>query len=209
MILYLKNECNKSYKVTDMFGRFMGKIDFTSTSRPGIGLKSHLKDGEFKIEIPSFFSSKTREDIVLRREAGVCTIKGLLSRIYYCTKKGSNFINGIYYWELHYKGDMYRAYEVGMKSKGIYLCVYKNNELVAIVSKAMKTKHFSGSYEIYAENDVLVEILLLLSSYWDVVRWADVESCSVNHALNTWQKELKEKYDENFISAIKKKHGIF
>lgn len=208
MILHLENESNRNYKITGTSGEHLGEIKFLSTERNGIGLEAHLKDGNFKMEIPPLFGSKTRKNDVLKQEAGLCIINGLLCKIYYCTKKGSNFINGIYYWELKHCNDVYRFYEVGLKKKGIYLCVYRNDELVAIVSKTMKTRHFSGSYEIYAKNDVSVEILLLFSSYWDITRWMEVESCSVNHVLNTWQKELKEKHDENFILEIKKMHGI-
>ncbi len=208
MILYLENESNKGYKTTDVFGRYVGKIDFSSTCESGIGIESQSKDGGFKLEIHRLFGQKIREDVVLKREAGVCTINGLLSHIYYCTKKGSNFINGIYYLELKYDDNIYKVYEVGLKRKGIYLCIYRNYELVAMVSKAIKTKHFSGFYEIYAKDDVPAEILLLFSSYWDIIRWAEVESSSVNHSLNTWQKELKEKYDENFIPEIKKMHSV-
>lgn len=208
MILYLENQSNRIYKIVDVFGKHVGKINFSSTERHGIGLEAHLKDGNFKMEIPPLFGLKIKENVVLKREAGICAINGLLCYIYYCTKKGSNFINGIYYWELKYYNDVYKFYEVGLKRKGIYLCIYRNDELVAIVSKEMSTKHFSGKYAIYSKIDVPVEILLLFSLYWDITRWVDVESCSINHSLNTWQRELKEKFDESFISEIKEMHGI-
>ena len=57
MILYLENQSNRIYKIVDVFGKHVGKINFASTERHGIGLEAHLKDGNFKMEIPPLFYS--------------------------------------------------------------------------------------------------------------------------------------------------------
>ena len=54
---------------------------------------------------------------------------------------------------------------------------------------------------MYREKEMPGRILYMLVTYWDFIKWYP-ESSYESHTLNTWQKELKNKYDPNFIPRI-------
>lgn len=122
--------------------------------------------------------------------------------MFYCGKKGSNFLNGIYFWAFRINNQEYLAYEVGFKRKGIYLCIWNNDQTLAIISKDTHTKHFESNYTVYAENGLSSELLSVCTLFWDLVRYYPSSSSEEYHTLNTWQRELRNKYDADFIARI-------
>ena len=141
-----------------------------------------------------------------RKEAGHFQENGQKGIIYNCGEKGSNFFNGIYYWEFYNFHHCYRAYEVGFGGKGIYYCLYENNQLKAIISKVTHTKNFESYYTIY-NTDVPPHWLAMINLYWDLTRFASSRSAEEWHRLDTWQKAIKTKFDPDFISAVLSREG--
>lgn len=74
--------------------------------------------------------------------------------------------------------------------------------------KKTHTKKFESNYSIYAENCQDFEFLIVINAYWDISRYFISSSGEERHTLNTWQKELKNKYDPEFIPRIKAMDGI-
>ena len=136
-----------------------------------------------------------------RKEAGRFQENGQEGIIYNCGEKGSNFFNGIYYWEFCNPNHCYRTYEVGFGRKGIYYCLYENDQLKVIISKVTHTKNFGSGYTIY-NTDVPPHWLAMINLYWDVTRFAPTRSSEEWHRLDTWQKAIKNKFDPNFIPQV-------
>ena len=183
-------------------------IGFEKTSFGTISLKGQLKNTKIQLNINSKFGNRIQEGAVYKELCGDFSLDNRTGSIFYCGKKGSNFLNGIYFWSFVLNGEIYNTYEVGFGRKGIYLCVWKDDQLIAIISKKTHTKKFESNYSIYAENCQDFEFLIVINAYWDISRYFISSSGEEWHTLNTWQKELKNKYDTEFIPRIKAMDGI-
>lgn len=178
-------------------------ISFDKMSQGNIVVSSDDPNCSFQMEIYPTFRNSQKNGIETKQQSGEFSLQTYSGGIInYCGKKGSNFLNGIYYWTFEIAGQKLIAYEVGFGRKGIYLCIWNEDQLLAVVSKDVHTKRFESKYIIYAENTVPVDLLSICSLYWDLTRYYPTSSAEEFHTLNTWQKELKNKYDPNFIKRI-------
>lgn len=122
------------------------------------------------------------------------------------------FLKSYPYYLICYNDDTYYGYEVGFGAKGLYLCIYRNEQLIAIVDKKLRVVNFKDTYTAYLENDDDAMIVSLFVVYYDTTAYGDVMEIAVRSVkerrVNTIQKELIDKYDANFIPKIKAKHGI-
>lgn len=189
-------------------GVLYGKVSLENGGRTGIKAQSNFPQNNFSMEINTFFGKKIKYNDILKQEAGKFNLDNEAGKIYYCGKKGSNFLNGIYYWNFQLSGVNYDIYEVGFGRKGLFYCIWRNNCLCAIISRKLHSKHFGGSYTIYAEEFLKDSLLIMLNVFWDITRFYPSESSEETISLKTWQKELKNKYDPSFIPRIKSMHGI-
>lgn len=187
-------------------GQKIGAITLGRSTAGLVDATGSFPSGNFHLTTDRIFGSPQWEGKINRRKAGQFQIDGQGGIIYDCGEKGSNFFNGIYFWEFCTQDRTYRAYEVGFGQKGVYYCIYENNQLMAIISKVTHTKHFESYYTIYAEN-IPIEWLALLNFYWDMTRYYPTQSSEEWHTLNTWQKELKNKFDPTFIPKIIAREG--
>ena len=80
------------------------------------------------------------------------------------------------------------------------MCVYLNSKLVA---ELMLHKKYGvkTTYSFYTMEDVPIELLVISTIYWDIINW--FEDGNGWYILNTWQKELKEKFDASFIEKYR------
>ncbi len=179
---------------------YVGAVRLTDGA--GINMQSDLGGRDFFLSIPTFFGAVTTDGPITRKEAGVFDLNGSAGCIYDCGKRGSNIFNGIGYWSFCCDGNVLDAYEVGFGKKGTYCCVWSDDQLIAIISKALRTKHFETGYIIYLEDETYFELLVLINAYWDMTRNHRSGSASSYSTLHTPQKELKNKYDPNFILRI-------
>ena len=106
----------------------------------------------------------------------------------------------------------YYLYEVGFGRKGLYLCFYEEDKLIAIADKNLVVINYRDEYKIYAESDKHIEIIMPLLLHYDMTAHGDMMSISAlsvkRKIVNTIQKELIAKYDPEFIPRIKAMHGI-
>ena len=110
------------------------------------------------------------------------------------------------YYKITIKGVELNCYIVGHGRKGIYICIYNNqNQLVAIVSKRMTVRNGRSQYTMYMVSDEWCEYITIIT---DIIHQLNYEENDQNSAtivgqcLNTWQKGLLAKYDANFIPSI-------
>ena len=181
--------------------------DCLNFSKPAKGssikVSGTLSNTETEFNIYNHYLEKTKINGVTKEWCGDYRIGKETGKIYYCGKKGSNFLNGIYFWTFEMSNQIIEAYEVGFGRKGIYLCLWSDNKLIAIISKKLHNKNFESSYQLFAESADKMVLIIIAASFWDITRYFVTASSEEWHTLNTWQKELKNKYDPTFIPRIK------
>jgi len=177
----------------------LGKAECTNSKFGEIGFNIQLGEKTVQLNQYNILGALTK-----RKENEVAKIYNGQeeSMIYYCTQKGSNFFNGIFFWKVCYEDRSYEVYEVGHGRKGIYYCIWSQGKTIAIISKEMHTKNFESNYFVFCEEDVPCELLVSINIFIDITRYFPSEAGEEFHALNTWQKELKNKYDPDFIPRI-------
>lgn len=113
---------------------------------------------------------------------------------------------------MNFQNTNYYLYEVGFGNDGLYLCIYKENELIAIADKDLKVINYKDHYTVYALNENYLKILLPLIMHYDITAHGDMMEIAVRSVrkkkVNTIQKGLIAKYDPNFIPRIKAMDGI-
>lgn len=124
----------------------------------------------------------------------------------------TGFLKGYPYYEIVYEGNLYYGYEVGFGKKGLYLCIYKGESLIAIVDKQLKVINYQDVYNIYFEDSMYIPVLLPFILYYDSTAYGDMMEVSLisikTKQVITRQKELIAKYDPTFIPRIQKMDDI-
>ena len=135
----------------------------------------------------------------------------LIGKIVGATKK-TGFLKAYAYYDVTFEGKQYYAYEVGFGSKGLYLCIYRDEQLIAIIDKALKVVNFKDTYKAFIKNDSDFDIVILFTIYYDATSYGDVMEIAVlslkEKRVNTIQKELISKFDQSFIDTIKAEEMI-
>jgi|BioPla2DNA2_1021312.scaffolds.fasta_scaffold16254_2 hypothetical protein len=123
------------------------------------------------------------------------------------------FLKGYAYSEMEYKGTLYQCYEVGMGSKGLFLCIYLGDSLIATVKKDKNVIDFKDNYMLYLISDEYFLIVSLFTLYYDVLNFGDILERQVHSSTTTIKytrnKELLEKYDPLFIQRIQSNESMY
>lgn len=114
------------------------------------------------------------------------------------------------YQEFTFKGEKYEMYDVRINGIGIYYCIYKDDELVAIVERNLNVKNWLDNYTIYSLNEIDKEFLCLATAYYDYVNFEERKlepSTATYHAENgngyiEFRKNILDKFDPKFIEKI-------
>ena len=132
----------------------------------------------------------------------------------YISKKGQGLFGRYSYWTFVYQGHKYDLYEVGLGREGIWLCIYCDDVTVAQCQLHTKVINYENEYTMYAVDTLPKELLVMIMTIWDVQGWFldklhDVDGAkdlnktanhnTTNYYRKTIQKDLKAKYDSNFI----------
>ena len=121
-------------------------------------------------------------------------------------KSCKGFLQSYNYLAFTYGEENYYLYEVGFGHKGLYLCVYQEDHLIAIADKALVVKNYRDMYKVYAEDEANLQAILPLLLQYDLTAHGDLMEISLyskkKKIVNTIQKELKEKYDPAFVERI-------
>lgn len=105
------------------------------------------------------------------------------------------------------------CYEVGHDNREILFCMYDSeNNMVATVSKRMTIKNGKSRYTMYISNDEFFEEVALATiiMHHENYEGGDKDGVGLSHvsqALNTYQKELLDKYQEDFIPRVIEQEG--
>ena len=122
-------------------------------------------------------------------------------------KKVKGFLQSYPYRVLKIGNEEFFLYEVGFGSKGLFLCIYKGDELIAIADKDLTVINYQDKYTVYTESDEYTSIIMTLIMHYDITAHGDMMEIAVKSVkrkkVNTIQKELIAKYDPNFIAMVK------
>lgn len=123
------------------------------------------------------------------------------------TRKGKSLFSAISYYEIRFRGESYLGYETGFGHKGLYLCLYRGDELLGIIEKELVTENFRDRYQCYLADESTLDLALAFTLYYDTARFSDLGNLAVRarrkDVINTVQKEQREKFDPDFIPRIK------
>ena len=127
------------------------------------------------------------------------------------TKKTGKLFGGYVYYELNFCNRQYIGYEIGRASQGIALCLYYNDKLLSICDKNIHVVNFQDDYNIYCENFDDIYMSTLFTIYYDMAKFPDMREIKLYSQVETYMvtanKELKSKYDPEFIPRIKAMEG--
>lgn len=116
------------------------------------------------------------------------------------------------YYEYVENDALYQVYEVGFGRKGLFLCFYRDDRLFCIVEKELTTINHKDHYTCYLTNPEYLPVISSFVIYYDVTQYGDFFEITMyskkTAVVNTYQKELKAKFDPNFIPKIKALEGI-
>lgn len=112
-----------------------------------------------------------------------------------------------YYYKLYLNDIELKCYIIGHGKEEILFVMYdKNENIVATVSKRMKVKNAKARYTMYIEDESWFKYVAIATiSIHQMVYDNEEEKITLGsqgHSLNTYQKELLDKYDPNFIPNV-------
>lgn len=189
------------YEVCDSNGE-IGYAGVTERCSDHIVVTVAFRDTKASISIMRSFGPQTKTNDGVQSNTGSFIIDGMNGEVFRCSKSGRHFFNGILYEKYCLSGEEYKAYEVGLGRKGIYLCVWAQDSIVAEISKDPVMKSFECSYEVYSDGTISEALLFLMCVYWDLTKYYPRGAANQRFVLNTWQKEMKNKYDPDFINRV-------
>lgn len=119
---------------------------------------------------------------------------------------------GYDYFNFVLEGKKYTVYEVGLGQDQHYICVYSENETVAIIHKKDIKHNYCDEYIIYTIDKTIMLDMCILALYFDCIRYPNhgefMGESYVDDSFLTTQKELNEMYDSSFIEMVKKLEKI-
>jgi len=119
---------------------------------------------------------------------------------------------GYAYYEMKYKGELYLCYEVGKGKQGLFLCIYKEEELIAIVEKDLTVSNYKDTYSFYILSSEYFVVTSLFTLYYDSLIFNNMLDRSVHSSSTTIKftrnKELLSKLDASFIEKVKELENI-
>lgn len=113
------------------------------------------------------------------------------------------------YQEFTFKGQKYDMYDVRMRGTGIFYCIYKDSELVAMIEKYLTVVNWLDNYTIYALDEIDSEFLFLAAAHNDYLNFEEeiMPQGQVYHretGVSTieYRKDILDKYDPDFKQKI-------
>jgi len=115
------------------------------------------------------------------------------------------------YQEFTFKGQKYDMYDVRLRGKGMFYCIYKDSDLVAMIERELPKINWLDNYTIYSLDEIDVEFLYLATAYYDYVNFEEVSlqanrqgefqvESGVSHI--EYRKDILDKYDPEFKNKI-------
>lgn len=182
--------------------------EFFMRSLNGFGVMGFKESGE------EWLPNRKEADGTIRQNVALVDMAGERIVIDYVSKKGQGLFGRYAYWNFIYQNHAYDLYEVGLGKDGIWLCIYQDGLTIAQCQLHTTVVNYENEYTMYAQDDISKELLVMIMTLWDVQGWfldkiKDVEGAKdltkkANHnktrySLSTVQKELKARYNPDFI----------
>lgn len=131
----------------------------------------------------------------------------------FCTKKHKgglfSFTKTYNYYEMQFRNNFYKIYEIRSRNTGINCVVYQNEKMVACIERNLKVENYLEHYVIYAEDNVDIDAIFLIACHFDYCD-PDEPKFPLSTVVNIkngcsvveYRKELLSKYDPNFKKRL-------
>lgn len=112
------------------------------------------------------------------------------------------------YDQLVMQDNIYDAYEVRTNGKGVWLCIFKDNVLVAEIEKIYPVVNYLNNYKIYLMDENNSEHICLIACQWhlgfDSNHKEERNSVEYDTGYGEYRKEVLEKFSEDFVEQVKR-----
>lgn len=137
---------------------------------------------------------------------------GEISSKVFVTKKILFLPIGYEYNEVLYRGRTYHMYESGLGANQHFFSIYFEGKTIAVIHKDDRVVNYLNTYTLYAETEEEMEVALICTMFLESTAFCD-RTAGIGYKVEdspyyTTQKELRDKYDPNFIPMIKEMHEI-
>lgn len=137
---------------------------------------------------------------------------GKISSKVFVTKKVLFLPVGYEYNEVIYEGKTYQMFESGLGKNQHFFSIYNEDETVAVIHKDDRVVNYLNTYTLYAEDKQEMEVALICTMFLEATAFCD-RTAGIGYKVDdtpyyTAQKELRDRYDSNFIPKIKLKDGV-
>lgn len=143
------------------------------------------------------FQKGTNEELAIYN---VCDASGNV--LGHMSRKRNKFLGGYFFFVLEIGGIEYRMYEVGLGKQGIKLPIYHQDSQIALIEKNITVYNNCDTYQISYPNDTSLLVSVLLTLYYDNLRFGNhgevVTNTKKNYYYLSTNKELKQKYNPNW-----------
>lgn len=113
---------------------------------------------------------------------------------------------GYDYFQIHFHHSEYELYEIGLGEDQHYLCIRQKETTVAIVHKPMEVKSHLDTYVIYLEYENYKDIACIAALFIDGLEYSsddEIAGSRIKEEYLSFNKELKEKFDLEFLERVK------
>lgn len=118
----------------------------------------------------------------------------------------ANFFIGQRNYTIHWRDRELIAYEVGLGSAGLKIPIYEGERQVALIEKGTSVVDYLDCYEVYAAEDDLLEMALLMALYYDREYYSNRDKKamrSIQHQTTTTvNPKLWKKYQPDWVLAF-------
>lgn len=145
-------------------------------------------------------------------EGGTFSIKkdnkiiGYIAEKFFKTGKFLCFDSGYIYHEIKVNDSIAAAFHVGLGRKGQYYQFNNNGETVGMIEKIRKVVNYRDKYILYVKDEKMQLMLLLFNLFLETgIHYNFMvagEGNVVTNQTGRSAKEVREKYDENFINEV-------
>lgn len=193
-------------------GNYKGENEYKVVLEKSNNCPAGYKEGMLSYKLKE--EDGTKVDIVKYEYNHYNLNNEIIGKIKYITiypkKKLFEPIKAYAYQEFTFKGEKYEMYDVRINGIGIYYCIYKNNELVAIVERNLNVKNWLDNYTIYSLNEIDEEFLYLATAHYDYVNFEERifrQSTGTYHTESgngyiEFRKNILDKFNPEFIKRI-------
>ena len=185
-------------------GTVNGKVVISGMGATSRG-DAFVTDGHVRVSMDNQWTNQLINGHTVRQVTNLYTDQGIIGCMYpeMVVTGQVLFINtGYVFFGVYFCGEFYTVYEVSVVKNQLHYCVYKGNELIAIIQKNKQNEFCCHSYIIYAMVEQYAMMLCAISYLLENVyeQEHDIDKDIPNEEfVPEMRMEIASKFDRSFI----------